>query len=265
MTAEPLLRIEALVAGYESAVPVVDGVSICAGRHEIVAILGPNGAGKSTLIKAIAGVVPTFAGRVYLEERELTGCPVHEMIGRGVGFVPQTDNVFAALSVEDNLRIAASTLAGERRAQRISEALGAFPELARQRRLAAGRLSGGQRQLLAIARALMSQPRLLLLDEPSAGLAPAIVLELFQRLQTIRDAGVGVVLVEQNVRAALAAADRAYVLVEGRNRFEGTSRELAAHPGIAALYLGGHHRTPTQTQPQTRISPPTVTPTRPLP
>jgi branched-chain amino acid transport system ATP-binding protein len=164
------------------------------------------------------------------------------MVRSGLAFVPQTENVFATLSVADNLKIAAQPLAAVQRAVRIAEVCGLFPDLARQLKLPAGRLSGGQRQMLAVARALIVAPQLLLLDEPSAGLSPKVVQDLFRKLLEIRDSGVGVVLVEQNVRAALALADRLYVLVEGRNRLEGSTRELIADPAIAALYLDGGRR-----------------------
>ncbi len=217
----------------------MNGISIVAGRGEIVAILGPNGAGKSTFIKTLAGLVPAAAGRVLFEGRDITSLPAHRMVRSGLAFVPQTENVFATLSVLDNLKIAAQGLAGAERSARIAEACRVFPDLARQRGLPAGRLSGGQRQMLAVARALIAAPRLLLLDEPSAGLSPKMVADLFRKLAEIRDAGVSIVLVEQNVRAALAIADRLYVLVEGRNRLQGTAGDLAADPIIAALYLGG--------------------------
>jgi branched-chain amino acid transport system ATP-binding protein len=233
-----LLEVEDLVAGYEAGVPIVRGVALRADRGELVAILGPNGAGKSTLIKAIAGMVPLTSGRILVEGEDISAQPAHRRVHGGVAFVPQTENVFATLSVSDNLRIAAQLLAAAQRAARIAMVYEMFADLARQRSLAAGRLSGGQRQMLAVARALVVAPKLLLLDEPSAGLSPKAAAELFRKLSGIRQSGVGVVLVEQNVRAALAAADRAYVLVEGRNCREGSCSDLAADPQIGALYLG---------------------------
>ncbi len=237
----PLLAVAALVAGYEPDLPIVKDVSFAVAPGEILAVLGPNGAGKSTAIKAVAGIVPVASGSVRLAEADLTRVPAHRRLGLGMAFVPQTENVFARLSVADNLRLAADQVIDRREAVRRSEAMyAAFPDLARQRRLLAGRLSGGQRQMLAIARALMTSPRVLLLDEPSAGLSPKLVGETFARLAAIRAEGLAIVLVEQNVRAALAIADRALVLVEGRNRHEGPAARLAADPAIAALYFGTH-------------------------
>jgi branched-chain amino acid transport system ATP-binding protein len=237
--ASPILEVEALVAGYERGAPIVNGVSIAACAGEIVVVLGPNGAGKSTLVKSIAGLVPVVSGRIRLAGEDITARPAHAMVRSGLAFVPQTENVFTTLSVGDNLKLAAQMLASTERASRIAEVHALFPDLVKQRGLPAGRLSGGQRQMLAVARALIVAPKVLMLDEPSAGLSPKVVEDLFHKLREIRDSGVGVVLVEQNVRAALAIADRVYVLVEGRNRLEGARAELASDPAIAALYLGG--------------------------
>jgi branched-chain amino acid transport system ATP-binding protein len=235
----PLLVVEDLVAGYEPGLPIVNGVSIHADAGEIVAILGPNGAGKSTLIKAIAGLAPITGGAVTFADRDVTRLPAHCMIHAGLAFMPQTENVFARLSVDDNMQLAAGVLPKTVRSDRIAATYTSFPDLARQRRLPAGRLSGGQRQMLAIARALLVAPKALMLDEPSAGLSPRLVEMVFGRLAEISRSGVSIVLVEQNTRAALALADRAYVLVQGRRRHEGPAWALANDPIIAALYLGG--------------------------
>jgi len=237
--AATILDVDTLVAGYEPGAPIVHGVSIGVGRGEIVVILGPNGAGKSTLIKAIAGLVPVVSGRIRLAGEDITARPAHAMVQRGLAFVPQTENVFTTLTVRDNLKLAAQKLAAGQRGARIAEMHVLFPDLKRQGDLPAGRLSGGQRQMLAVARSLIVAPQVLMLDEPSAGLSPKVVADVFRKLEEIRDSGVGVVLVEQNVRAALAIATRVYVLVEGRNRLEGTRDELASDTAIAALYLGG--------------------------
>ena len=238
-----LLAADAIVAGYEPGLPIVDGASLGVAAGEILAVLGPNGAGKSTFIKAVAGLVPIASGSVWLGSRDITRLPAHQRLGAGLAFVPQTENIFATLTVADNLRIAGDRLADARQAARQVAALyDMFPDLARQRMLLAGRLSGGQRQMLAVARALVVSPRVLLLDEPSAGLSPRLVDEVFARLASIRQTGVGIVLVEQNVRAALAVADRALVLVEGRNRHEGPAAGLADDPIIADLYLGAARR-----------------------
>jgi branched-chain amino acid transport system ATP-binding protein len=234
------LRIEALEAGYEPGLPIVQGASLVVEANEIVAVLGPNGAGKSTLIKAVAGLVPVSSGQVFLHDRDITGRAAHRLPHEGLGFVPQTENVFVNLSIEDNLDLAAAIMRVPRK-QRLGELYALFPDLARQRRLLAGRLSGGQRQMLAVARALVGAPRVLMLDEPSAGLSPKLVGLVFAKLAEVRATGVTIVLVEQNVKAALGLADRAVILVEGRTRIVGTARDLAADPQVAALYLG-HHR-----------------------
>ena len=239
MSGGPILSVERLVAGYEPGLPIVNGASIHAGRGEIVALLGPNGAGKSTLIKAVAGLALLTSGEVRFDGKDLTSMPAHLRIREGLAFAPQTDNVFASMSVDDNLKLAAGFLPSAKRARRTAAMYDAFPDLARQRGLRAGRLSGGQRQMLAIARALLGEPKALMLDEPSAGLSPKFVELVFAKLAEIRSSGVTIVLVEQNTRAALALADRAYVLVQGRNRHEGEARALRDDPTIAALYLGG--------------------------
>ncbi|WP_158818649.1 ABC transporter ATP-binding protein [Methylocapsa sp. S129] len=233
------LAVTDLVAGYDPGVPIVNGASLTVAAGEIVAVLGPNGAGKSTLIKAIAGVTPVQSGSVFLGEEDITRLPAHRMVRHGLAFVPQTENIFTGLSVEDNLLLAAGILKPTERAGRIAEIYRFFPDLARQRRLAAGRLSGGQRQMAAIARALIVAPRVLMLDEPSAGLSPKLVEGVFARLAEIRAHGVAIVLVEQNARAALAIADRGLILVEGRERHEGRASELWGDPRVAELYLGG--------------------------
>ena len=233
-----VLAIEDLQAGYEAGVPIVRGVSLVVRQSEIVAILGPNGAGKSTLIKAIAGLVPKFSGRVLLEGQDITATKAHELARNGLGFVPQTENVFTLMSIADNLRLAADVLSGPERAQQIDAMFELFPDLARQRQLTAGRLSGGQRQMLAVARALIAKPRILMLDEASAGLSPKLVGEVFAKLSEIRAAGITILMVEQNAKAALAIADRALILAEGRTVHEGLSAEIARDPSIGRLYLG---------------------------
>ncbi len=234
---------EAVTAGYEPGVPIVNGASLTVAAGEILAVLGPNGAGKSTFVKAMAGLVPIAGGTVRLGAEDITRMPAHRRLAAGLAYVPQTENVFASLSVADNLRIAADRLADAAVARRRMAALyDDFPDLARQRGLPAGRLSGGQRQMLAVARALLVSPGVLLLDEPSAGLSPKLVAEVFGRFAAIRDTGVAIVLVEQNVRAALAVADRAVVLVEGRDRHEGPAVGFADDPVVVDLFLGGSRR-----------------------
>ncbi len=231
------LRVEALEAGYEPGLPIVRGASLTVAAGEIVAILGPNGAGKSTLVKAIAGLVPVSAGSVWLGEREITRVAAHKLGAAGLGFVPQTENVFTNLSVAENLELTAAVHKVPAR-ERLPALYELFPDLARQRKLLAARLSGGQRQMLAMARALVRMPQVLMLDEPSAGLSPRLVAEVFAKLREIRAGGVTIVLVEQNVKAALAIADRAAVLVEGRERVVAPAAELARDERIAELYLG---------------------------
>jgi branched-chain amino acid transport system ATP-binding protein len=233
-----VLDVQGLVAGYDPGLPIVRGATLALAEREILVLLGPNGAGKSTLIKAIAGLVPVSAGRVRLGEAEITRLPAHRMVRQGLAFVPQTENVFAGLSVADNLELAAAVLPRAQRAARRAAMLALFPDLAAARRRPAGALSGGQRQMLAIARALITGPAVLVLDEPSAGLSPRLVSTVMDKLLDIRAGGVSVLLVEQNVRAALAIADRALILVEGSVAHEGAGASLLDDPVVGALYLG---------------------------
>jgi branched-chain amino acid transport system ATP-binding protein len=235
-----ILSCDCLTAGYEPELPIVKGASIRVEEGEIFAIFGPNGAGKSTLVKAIAGLVPKSGGTVSLADRDITDRPAHRMIHEGLAFVPQTENIFAGLTVTENIDLAAAVLKADRRRSRAAmEAL--FPDLARLGHLPAGRLSGGQRQMLACARALVAKPKVLILDEPSAGLSPKLVETVFDRLREVRASGVTIVLVEQNVKAALTIADRAAVLVEGRERLVAPVAELRDPKVLAALFFG--HRT----------------------
>ena len=231
------LEVESLVAGYEPGLPIVKGASIRVEPGEIFAIFGPNGAGKSTLMKSVAGLVRAASGAVRLTGEDILNQPAHRMIHRGLAFVPQTENIFANLTVSENLDLAAAVVKADRK-RRGAEMEALFPDLARLSRLQAGRLSGGQRQMLACARALMSRPKLLILDEPSAGLSPKLVETVFARLLDVRRGGVTIVLVEQNVKAALAIADRAAVLVDGRERLVAPAAELRDPKVLADLYFG---------------------------
>lgn len=233
------LQTRGLVAGYEPDLPIVRGVDLSVARGELLVLLGPNGAGKSTLVKTIAGTVPVHAGAVTLEGRDITALASHRKVAAGLGFVPQTENIFATLSIEDNLKLAAQLLPKAARGPRIAALYAQFPDLATRPGRLAGALSGGQRQMLAVARALVTEPPVLMLDEPSAGLSPKIVTEVFAMLKAINRSGVTVVLVEQNVKAALAIADRAVILVEGRIRHQGPAEGMAGDPLLAKLYLGG--------------------------
>ncbi|AYD03797.1 ABC transporter ATP-binding protein [Neorhizobium sp. NCHU2750] len=235
------LETRGLVAGYEPDLPIVRGIDLSVAPGELLVLLGPNGAGKSTFVKAIAGVVPIHAGHVILSGRDITNVPAHRKITEGLAFVPQTENIFATLSIHENLQLAAAVLPKPMRADRIKALYERFPDLASAPSRLAGTLSGGQRQMLAVARALIVDPPVIILDEPSAGLSPKIVSEVFDMLQRINAAGVTIILVEQNVKAALKIASRAVVLVEGQIRHEGAAASLLDNPVIAKLYLGTGH------------------------
>jgi ABC-type branched-subunit amino acid transport system ATPase component len=231
-----VLEAAGLVAGY-GEVEILHGVSIRVEPGELVAVIGPNGAGKSTLLKAIFGLVPVRNGNVRLRGEDVTSLPAERMVTKGAAYVPQTENVFAALSVQENLEMGAYAVRGSLR-PRLDRAFGVFPELARRRHAVAAKLSGGQRQMLALARALMLDTDVLLLDEPSASLSPKMVGSLFDKIEEINRAGTAIVLVEQNARDALARSSRAYVLATGENRLEGSARDLLDRPDVARLYLG---------------------------
>jgi neutral amino acid transport system ATP-binding protein len=235
-----ILTAEGLVAGYVPEVDILDGVSLVVEEGEIATVVGPNGAGKSTLIRTIFGLLRPRSGHVALRGEDLTGLEPHAIARRGMSYVPQLDNVFPSLSVEENLEM--GSLERSRTGERIGAMYELFPRLGERRTQAAGTMSGGERQMLAMARALMPEPHVLLLDEPSAGLAPAFVEATFAQVREINAAGVTVVMVEQNARRALAMSDRGYVLDLGRNRFQGSGRDLLDDPQVAALYLGGAAR-----------------------
>jgi branched-chain amino acid transport system ATP-binding protein len=236
----PALSTQALVAGYERDLPIVRGIEFAIDPGAFVVVLGPNGAGKSTFVKAIAGLVPIHSGAVRLGDRDVTAVPAHEKIRQGLAFVPQTENIFTTLSIHENLLVAANILPKEARGRRIADLYAMFPDLAARPALKAGQLSGGQRQMLAVARALIVAPSVLILDEPSAGLSPKVATEVFRTLKTINETGVTILLVEQNVKAALALADRGVILVDGKLRHEGAAATLAGDPIVAELYLGAH-------------------------
>jgi len=235
---DALLTVEALEAGYEQ-VTVLHGVWLEVRAGEIVAVIGPNGAGKSTLLKAIYGLASVSAGTVRYDGVDVTRGRAHELTELGLNFVPQTDNVFPSLSIAENLAVATGVLPRSERPAALARVQELFPLLRERRRQRAGTLSGGQRKLVALARALVTDPRLLLLDEPSAGLAPRAMDEVFTKLDEIRELAIAIVVVEQNARRALALADRGYVLELGRNRYEGTGSGLLHDPRVAELYLGG--------------------------
>lgn len=233
-----VLEADSIVAGYRPDMPILHGVSARVSAGEVVTIIGPNGAGKSTLIKAVAGLVPVSSGRVLLEGREVTERPAHRRAAEGIGYVPQTGNVFTGLTIAENLVVGGVTLDRGAAATRAAELLEAYPMLAEKRHQRARTLSGGQRQILAIARALLTSPRLLLLDEPTAGLAPKAAAELFAVIRDLAAKGAAVLMVEQNARAALRVSDRGYVLAEGQNRLDGPAKALLEDPTIGAVFLG---------------------------
>ncbi|HZZ34947.1 MAG TPA: ABC transporter ATP-binding protein [Caulobacteraceae bacterium] len=232
------LTVEGVVAGYSAADEVLKGVDFEVERGEIVSVIGPNGAGKSTLLKVIAGVLAPSRGRVRLGDASIEGRPPREISALGVAFVPQERNVFLNLSVRENLEMG-GYLDPQAVRPRIEGIFARFPLLAERRRHAARTLSGGQRQILAVAMALMVEPSLLLLDEPSAGLAPMAAERLFETIGAINRDGVAIVVVEQNALEALAIATRGYILVDGRNSRTGAAAALAADPDVRRIFLGG--------------------------
>ena len=232
-----ILQAADVFAGYGET-EILHGVSVRVEPGEFVTIIGPNGCGKSTLMKTVFGLLTPKRGDVFFEETNITGMPTERLIRMGMSYVPQTDNIFPSLTIEENLEMGAFVDSGAA-AGRIAEMYDMFPDLRRSRRQRAGSLSGGQRQMLAFGRALMLQPRLLLLDEPSAGLSPIMVQVIFERLTEIRQSGVAILVVEQNARSALAMSDRGYVLAGGENQIEGSAQNLLDNPEVGRLYLGG--------------------------
>jgi ABC-type branched-subunit amino acid transport system ATPase component len=238
-TATDALAVDGVEAGYFRDVPILNGASLRVGRGELVTIVGPNGAGKSTLVRVVIGLLEPWSGTVCIDGEDLTGRKPHAVVRRGVGYVAQRDNVFATMSVGENLELGALALREGDSAARTAAMLELFPRLAERRNQPAGTLSGGERQMLALARALMADPALLILDEPSAGLSPTAVDLIFAKIAEINAGGVAVLMVEQNARRALAMSHRGYVLEGGQNRFEGTGPELLHDPKVVDLYLGG--------------------------
>ena len=232
-----VLRAQGLTAGY-GPVPIIQEVSIQAGAGQVVAILGPNGAGKSTLLKTIFGYLKPRSGQVHLRDADVTGLAPEELVSRGIGYVPQVGNVFATLTVRENLEMGAYLRrSGER--ERLDAVVAMFPDLGRALDRRAGTLSGGQRSMLAMGRGLMLDPAVLLLDEPTAGLAPEFTGEVWRQIKRVAAAGTAVVVVEQNATAALQAADWAYVLVAGRNRHDDRAAALLDNPDLGSMFLGG--------------------------
>ena len=232
-----VLETERLVAGYTAELDILNDVSIAVADGEIVTVVGPNGAGKSTLMKTVIGLVAPRRGRVLLRGSDISGRRPHEIVRLGLGYVPQRENVFENMPLIENLELGAIGQPRAAVAARIDELLQLFPRLAERRRQIVGTMSGGERQMVAMARALMPKPGILLLDEPSAGLAPMFVQAMFEQVAEINASGVSILMVEQNARAALALSHRGYVLDLGRNSFEGTGRALLDDARLAELYL----------------------------
>ena len=233
----PVIEVKNVIGGYGGA-PILNGVNIAIEQSDIGVIVGPNGAGKSTTLKAIFGLLRVTAGTVSFEGQEIQNALPDRLVPLGLSFVPQERNVFTSLSVEENLEMGAF-IRRDDFAGTLASIYEMFPALAEKRRQPAGELSGGQRQMVAMGRALMSEPKLLLLDEPSAGLSPRYVIEIFETIMRINKAGVAILMVEQNARQALAFASRGFVLANGQNRFTGTGAELIADKDVAKSFLGG--------------------------
>lgn len=233
---EVTLSVQGLTAGYGGP-PIIEQVSVKASRGAITAIVGPNGAGKSTLLKTVAGLIRPTAGRVFVEGKEATGLPAEKLVRRGIAYVPQVENVFPDLTVRENLDMGGYIRKSGVR-ERIEQLFLLFPDLKAASHRRASTLSGGQRTMLALARGLMVDPAVLILDEPSAGLSPKFQGLIWERIEQIRATNVAVVIVEQNTRETLRHAQWAYVLVLGKNRLEGTGRDLLADDEVINLYVG---------------------------
>jgi ABC-type branched-subunit amino acid transport system ATPase component len=236
-TTATVVEVTDVVAGYLPGVNILNGCSLIAKQGELIGIIGPNGAGKSTLLRAIFGQVNIRSGTVKLEGDDITGLKANKLVSRGVGFVPQTNNVFPSLTIEENLQMGLFQRPGIY-AERLEFVTGIFAELGKRLKQRAGSLSGGERQMVAMSRALMMDPKVILLDEPSAGLSPVRQDEAFIRVSEINKAGVTTIMVEQNARRCLQICDRGYVLDQGRDAYTGTGRELLGDPKVTELYLG---------------------------
>lgn len=232
-----LLEINDIYGGYGGG-DILKGVSLHMSARDIIAIVGPNGAGKSTLMKAAFGLVSIRAGQIMLAGTDITALSPDKVVRHGISYVPQEKNVFPSLSVEENLEIGGYILKSDLKPQ-MERIYALFPRLAERRRQAAGSMSGGERQMVAMGRALMLEPKLLLLDEPTAGLSPAYINQTFDSVKRINDSGVGILMVEQNAKQALAIASRGYVLTNGQNRHEDTGAGLLANREVAEMFLGG--------------------------
>ena len=237
MSQTPVVYAENLVAGYLPGINILNDCSLVANKGELIGIIGPNGAGKSTLLKSIFGQVNVRQGKVWLNGDDITNLKANKLVSKGVAFVPQTNNVFPSLTIEENLQMGVFQTP-KRFDERFEFVTNIFPDLGKRRAQKAGSLSGGERQMVAMGRALMIDPSVLLLDEPSAGLSPVRQDEAFLRVKEVNKAGVTVIMVEQNARRCLQICDRAYVLDQGKDAHTGTGRELLNDPKMVELYLG---------------------------
>ncbi len=236
-----VLELKSLVGGYGDT-QILHGVFMHVDPGEIVVIIGPNGAGKSTAMKAVFGLLNLSEGQVLLAGDDITNTPPEQVVRQGICYVPQTSNIFPSLSVQENLEMGAFVRQDDYQ-PRIAEIYDLFPPLAEKRKQAAGTLSGGQRQMVAMGKAMMLEPKILLLDEPTAGLSPKFRGEIFSIVKTVHGTGTPILMVEQNAKQALGIADRGYVLVDGKNRFEGTGEALLNDPEVAEMFLGGGKQT----------------------
>jgi len=234
---KPILECNGIAAGYVKGLNILQGVDLVISEGEIISIIGPNGAGKSTLLKAIMGLINISAGRFFINGSDRTNLSTHKIVNEGIGYVPQVENVFPSLTIEENIEIGAWSLTKNRKSS-VTKVLEDFPLLSERKKEKAGNLSGGQRQILALARALVTSPNILLLDEPSAGLSPVAINEVFETIKEINDTGVSILLVEQNAKRALKFSNRGYVLDQGRNAYQGEGTELLNDPRVVDLYLG---------------------------
>lgn len=234
---ERVIEAKNLVAGYLPGVNILNGINFYADKGELIGIIGPNGAGKSTLLKAIFGLVKVREGSITLNGESIVGLKANKLVSKGVGFIPQTNNVFPSLSIEDNLQMGIFQQPAKYK-ERVEFVVSIFPELGKRLKQRAGSLSGGERQMVAMGRALMMDPAVLLLDEPSAGLSPVRQDEAFLRVSEINKAGVTCIMVEQNARRCLQISDRGYVLDQGKDAVVGKGRELLNDPQVIGLYLG---------------------------
>ena len=236
MNSDTILSINKLVAGYGET-EILHKISIMVHKNEIVSIIGPNGAGKSTILKAILGTLDIKSGEIFLKKTKINGVKPSDVVKKGVGYVPQTDNVFVSLSVHENLEMGAWTIENNLN-DKFEELYNLFPDLKDKKKQLAGQLSGGQRQMLAMAKALILDAKVLLLDEPTAGLSPKYRLEIFDTIQRINKSGLPILMVEQNAKQALQISHRGYVLVDGSNRYTGTGQDLSSDPDVARMFLG---------------------------